>query len=143
MNYILIKYLHFISIFGMLSFLVAELCLVKPTLTRGEIKRINQLDGLYGLFSMLAVGAGLLLWFVVGKPAEFYYNAVFYVKIGIVTLVGLLSIGPTVFYFKQRKGHPDEGVKVPDNVRNLIRLQLALLVLVPLFAVMMANGWRF
>lgn len=140
--YIFVKYLHIVSIFGMISFLVAELVLVKQSMNRGEIKQLSKLDGFYGLMSILAVGAGFTLWFGVGKPAEFYANVIFYIKIGMVSLVGILSIWPTVFFIKQRKGEFDELVTTPNYIRKLIIFQLALLAVAPFLAITMAQGVR-
>ncbi|MFT6868226.1 MAG: putative membrane protein [Cyclobacteriaceae bacterium] len=142
-DYILVKYIHLLAIFGMLSFLVAELMLVKRTLTRGDISKLSKLDGLYGLMSILAVGAGLTLWFGVGKPAEFYDNPVFHIKVGLVVIVGLLSIAPTVYYIKQRKGDHEELIAIPAYVRRFIILQILILASVPLLAIVMAQGVRF
>ncbi|MEO9474694.1 MAG: DUF2214 family protein [Cyclobacteriaceae bacterium] len=139
-SYIIVKYIHFLSIFGMLSFLVAELVMVKKSLTRSQISLIGKVDGLYGLASVLVVGAGFMLWFGVGKPAAFYNNPIFHVKVGLALVVGLISIAPTVFYIKNRKGAPNDIVEVPARIRKLIILQLTVLGLIPLLAVLMANG---
>lgn len=127
----------------MLSFLVAELSLIRNQLSRSQIMIISKLDGLYGLTSILAVGAGFALWFGVGKPAEFYNNPVFHVKLSLAILVGLISIIPTVFFIKNRKGDENQQVLLPNHIKTLIILQLTLLGVIPLFAVMMANGIRF
>lgn len=141
--YIIVKYIHFLSIFGMLSFLVAELAMVKKSLTRSQVSLIGKIDGLYGLASVLVVGAGFILWFGVGKPAAFYNNPIFHIKIGLALIVGLISIIPTVFYIKNRKGDSGDIVEVPTRIKKLIILQLTILGLIPLLAVLMANGVKF
>ncbi|MEP0367210.1 MAG: DUF2214 family protein [Cyclobacteriaceae bacterium] len=141
--YIIVKYIHFLSIFGMLSFLFAELVMVKNSISRDEISLISKIDGLYGLMAVLVVGAGFTLWFGVGKPEEFYNNPIFHIKIGLAVLVGLISIIPTVFYIKNRKGDPNAMVVVPARIKKLIILQLTILAFIPLLAVLMANGIKF
>lgn len=132
-----------VSIFGMLSFLVSELILVQNILSRKEISFISKIDALYGLVSIIAVGAGFTLWFGVGKPASFYENPVFYTKLFLAIVVGLISIWPTVYFIKNRKGEKDDIITVDNKIKKLIVLQLILLGIIPLFATMMANGIRF
>jgi putative membrane protein len=139
-SYVLVKYLHFISIFSMVSLLVVELFLLKPQMTRQELKRLSRIDGLYGIASIAVVAAGLTLWFGVGKGAAFYANPLLYIKVGIVIVVGLVSIIPTVYYIRQGKGDPAEQTDTPRHIRQLVILQLSILSVVPLLATMMAQG---
>ncbi len=142
---ILFRYLHFISIFAIVGGLVGEHLLLKKRMTRGEIARLFVLDGIYGFGAILAVAAGLTLWFGVGKPAEVYsQNWIFHLKVGLAVLLGLLSIYPTVFFFRNRRGDDlNELVDIPNNVVWLIRLELLLLVFIPLCATLMARGVGF
>lgn len=139
---ILLRYLHFISIFFLVSALVAEHLLLKGQMTRSEIQRLAIVDAIYGISALLAVTAGLFLWFGVGKPSIFYtQNWIFHVKVTLVILMAILSIYPTVFFIKHRKGSsPEELVTIPRSVKMLVRLELTLVLLIPLFAVFMAKG---
>jgi putative membrane protein len=138
---ILLRYLHFISIFAVVSTVVAEHLILKPQMTRREIKRLSSIDGVYGLASILVVGAGLTMWFGVGKPAEYYtQNWIFLTKMGLFVIVGLLSIYPSVFFARQRKGDPAELVELPNSIKWSIRAELLLLALIPLMATLMARG---
>ncbi|MEM7551429.1 MAG: DUF2214 family protein [Bacteroidota bacterium] len=138
---ILVRYLHFIGILLVFSMVVAELVLVKRTLTRAQIKKIAVFDGIYGAASIITVLAGLSLWFWVGKPPEFYTgNHVFYTKIGLFILVGLISLYPTIFFVKNRKGDLDENVDIPKNIIRAIRIELAILFVIPMLASLMAYG---
>jgi putative membrane protein len=141
---IIVRYLHFLCVIVLVGALVGEFLLVKPRLQRKEIARILKLDTTYGISSIVLVGAGLTLWMGVGKPADFYtYNWIFHTKLGLVILLGILSIRPTVFFFRERKGAPDEWVDVPTGVRTLIRIEVALLAVIPLLAGLMAKGIGF
>jgi putative membrane protein len=141
---IIVRYLHFLCVIILVGALVGEFLLVKPRLQRKEIARILKLDTTYGISSIVLVGAGLTLWMGVGKPADFYtYNWIFHTKLGLVILLGILSIRPTVFFFRERKGTPDEWVDVPTGVRTLIRIEVALLAVIPLLAGLMAKGIGF
>lgn len=139
---IIVKYLHFIFIFVVVSCVVAEHLLLKPQMTKAEIKRLSTIDGIYGLASILVVAAGLTLWFGIGKPAEFYtQNHIFLTKVVLFVFVGLLSIHPTVFFLKNRKGDDlEEVVDIPKAIKMVIRLELLILFTMPLLATMMAKG---
>lgn len=138
---ILIKYLHFICIFAIISSIVGEHLLLKPQMTREEIKRLAILDAVYGYATILLLAAGFSLWFWVGKPAEYYSkNWVFHLKIGLFVIVGLLSIYPTIFINKQKKGTKSDLVDVPPSIKYIIRLELLILFIMPLTASLMAKG---
>ncbi|MEL6924636.1 MAG: DUF2214 family protein [Bacteroidota bacterium] len=138
-----IRYLHFISLFTLVASLVGEHLLIRKEMMRSELTRMATLDGIYGLSAIVAVGAGLTLWFAVGKPAEFYSkNWIFHLKVGLAILMGVLSIWPTVFYIRNRrkKEQADESIAIPRYVFILLRIQILLLLFIPLCAVLMARG---
>lgn len=137
---IFFRYLHFISLFTAVSALVSEHLLLRPQLTRGELKRIYRIDGIYGLSAILFVSAGMFLWFGTGN-AEFYTkNWIFHTKVTLAIISGLLSIIPTIFFFKQRKGDADEVVDVPKHLKMYVRMQLMIMFVIPLLATLMAAG---
>ena len=140
-DFILIKYVHFIAIFFVVATLAGETLLLKPSLKRKEIYRLSRIDMIYGLSTMVVLGAGFILWFAVGKPASFYSsNWIFVLKLVLFGVVGILSILPTVFFNKNRKGDADEEIEVPDKIKYMIYAEIGVLLLIPLFAVLMANG---
>jgi putative membrane protein len=142
---ITLRYLHFISIFGIVSSLVSEHLLLKKNLTRAEIGRIARVDAIYGISALLLLGAGLTLWFSgAGKPTVFYSkNWIFHTKITCFLIVGLLSIYPTVFFIKARKGNQNESVEIPKSIFWMLRFELLLLFIIPLLAGLMAKGIGF
>lgn len=142
---ILLRYVHFVCIFTIASVLVAEHLLLKKELTRQEIGRLARIDAVYGLAALLLVSAGLTLWLgSVGKPAIYYSkNWIFHLKLTLFTTIGLLSIYPTVFFIKNRKGNPHEMVAIPGTIFWLLRLELLLLFTIPLLAGLMARGVGF
>jgi putative membrane protein len=139
---IFLRYIHFICIFAVVSSLVAEHLLLKPSLKRKEIGRLAKIDGIYGFAVLVLLAAGMTLWLGGhGKPMEFYtQNALFQTKLGLFLLIGLLSIYPTVFFFKKRKGDPTELVEIPISIFWTIRLELFLVFIIPLLAGLMAKG---
>jgi len=139
---IFLRYVHFICIFIIFSTLVSEHLLLKKELARQEIGRLAKIDAVYGIAALALLSAGLTLWLgSVGKPAVYYSkNWVFHTKLTLFLLVGLLSIHPTVFFIRNRKGSPEETIQIPKSVFMALRAELALLVIIPLLAGLMAKG---
>lgn len=140
-TFLIIKYLHFVGIFGVVGSLFAETVMIKSQMTRRELRRLAGVDGIYGLSAVVTLTMGMMLWLGVGKPAEFYStNWIFHTKLFSFVLVGILSVWPTVFFLKSRKGEEMELVEIPKRMILLIKVELVLVFLIPLFATLMANG---
>ena len=139
---VVVRYLHFIGIFTWVSALVAQWLLLKPRLSRAEIQRLMKIDRVYGISAVVVVGMGLTLWFGVGKPAEFYNtNGIFHTKVTLAVLVGILSLIPSLFFARNRKGEDLlEEIEVPRKIRSIVSLELILMAIIPLLASLMAAG---
>jgi putative membrane protein len=139
---IILRYLHFISIFAIVSVLVAEHLLLKKIMTRTELGRLSRIDAVYGLAAITLLGAGLTLWLgSIGKPTEFYSkNWIFQIKISMFIVIGLLSIYHTVFFIKNRKGPRDETVEIPKSIFWMFRMELLLIFIIPILAGLMSKG---
>jgi putative membrane protein len=139
---IILRYIHFISIFAIVGSLVSEHLLLKKSMTRGELGRVARIDAVYGIAALTLLTAGLTLWLgSVGKPSWYYsMNWIFHIKITLFVLIGLLSIYPTVFFLRNRKGTASETVDVPSTVFMMLRIELLLLFIIPLLAGLMAHG---
>lgn len=143
MDEIFVRYLHFIGIIVLAGTLVAEHMLLTGQVSLTQMKKIARIDMAYGVSSLVVLGAGLSLWFLFGKPSEFYTaNGVFHGKVTLFVLMGLLSIFPTLFINKASRSK-EPLITVPKRVINIIRAELACLVLIPLLAVFMAKGFGF
>lgn len=142
---IVLRYLHFVSIFAIVSSLVSEHLLLKKTLLRSEVSRLATIDAVYGIAALTLLAVGLTLWLGgVGKPAVYYTkNWIFHTKITLFATVGLLSIYPTVFFLKNRKGNQNDKIEIPKSIFWLLRFELLLLFIIPLLAGLMARGVGF
>lgn len=142
---IILRYLHFISIFAIVCSLVSEHLLLKNSLSRRELDRLSKIDAVYGLAALVLLGVGMTLWLGgIGKPTDFYSkNPIFHVKLTLFVLIGILSIYPTVFFLKNRKGDPEEEIAVPKGIFWSLRLELLLLFVIPILAGLMAKGIGF
>ena len=140
-----LRYIHFVSIFTIVGTLVSEHMLLKKELTRAEIGKLARIDAVYGIAAVVLVTAGLTLWLgSFGKPSIYYTkNWIFHTKLTCFILVGLLSIYPTVFFIKNRKGNQSESVAIPNAVFWMLRLELTLLFIIPLLAGLMSRGVGF
>lgn len=142
---ILLRYVHFISIFVIVGVLTSEHLLLKKSLTRMDLRRLARIDAVYGVAAVTLIAAGLTLWLGgFGKPAIYYSkNWVFHLKLFFFLCIGILSIYPTVFFIRNRRGDPNEIVTVPASVFWMLRLELILLAVIPLLAGLMAHGVGF
>lgn len=142
---IILRYLHFISIFAIVGSLVSEHLLLRNSLSRRELDRLSKIDAVYGLAALVLLGVGMTLWLGgIGKPTDFYSkNPIFHVKLTLFVLIGILSIYPTVFFLKNRKGDPEEEVAVPKGIFWSLRLELLFLFAIPILAGLMAKGIGF
>ncbi len=142
---IVLRYLHFVSVFAIVSSLVSEHLLLKKELTRSEIGRISRIDAVYGIAALMLLIVGLTLWFgSFGKPAIVYTkNWIFHTKLTLFVLVGLLSIYPTIFFIKNRNGDQEEKIMIPKSIFWMLRFELLLLFIIPLLAGLMARGVGF
>lgn len=140
MEEIIVRYIHFLGIIGLSSALIAEHLLVAPNVTQKQMKKLALVDAIYGISAVLVLATGLIMWFMIGKPAEFYTsNGLFHVKLTLFVIIALLSIYPTVFFLKNRKVNSD-SIAVPKKLIMMLRVEILLLLLIPLFAVLMARG---
>jgi putative membrane protein len=139
---IIVKYFHFIGIFGMVSALFAEQILVKKEVSRAVIKKLARIDLMYGMSALVALATGLLQWFVVGRAAElFSRNWIFHTKLTLFVGALILSIIPTIYFIKNRKGGSDDDIlKVPAKVKVIIMLEMIAIFIIPLLAILMSRG---
>ncbi len=141
MDEMLVRYIHFLGIISLAAGLVTEQFLVSKEVSANQMRKIATADAICGIGTLLILVSGILLWFAVGKPAEFYSgNWVFYTKLTIFLGIIVLAIYPAVFFIKNRNSELTV-INVPRSVIILIRVELALLFTVPLLAVFMAKGF--
>jgi len=139
--YILVKYLHYLGILAVFSSLVGEHLLIADKMSRKSIQRLSIVDAVYGMGAILVTVAGFLLWFKFGKPSDFYSNGwIIWVKLSVFGVVGAISLIPTFYFLAERKGSPEEIVDIPKKMKMIIRIELTLLIIMPLLGAMMAQG---
>lgn len=142
----LVAYVHYLAMISIAVTLVLEHIYCVRGLADGRVPMLARIDGIYGLAAVMMIVTGIarVVWY--GKGAAFYlHNPVFHVKMALFVAVGLLSIPPTLQFLRWRRSLRSgaTGVVTDYQVRRLqlyIRAELALFVLIPLLAALMARG---
>jgi putative membrane protein len=143
---LIFSYLHFILVFVMVGSLAGELLLVRPGLDSATLKRVGMIDAIYGAGAVLLLLAGFGRMYFGLKDADFYWQSgAFHIKLTLFVLIALASLPPTIRYLQWRKGFKEGGrTSVSDSeiasVRRWLHAEAGLLVLMPLFAGLMARG---
>jgi putative membrane protein len=138
---------HFILIFALVGILGAEAALVRQGMDGMQASRVAVLDRFYGAAAGLLLVAGFLRVFYGARGADFYlHNPVFWAKIAVFALIGVLSIPPTVrFIVWHGRARKEPGFQpAADEVRGVQRLivaQAAVLAVIPVLAGLMARGY--
>lgn len=143
---VLLAYVHHIAAFALVAILFVEMALCKPGMSPAQVRTLARYDGMYGAFAavLLVVGTMRVFWGI--KGAQFYaQNPVFHAKVGLFILIGLLSVPPTLRYFRWRAALKADAQFTPDaneikGARRFIHIQAGLMVFLPLLAALMARG---
>ena len=133
---------HHLLAFGLFGILFAELMLVRPGMDVATVRRVAVIDLVFGALAGLILVVGFARATMAAKGWAYYeHNAVFWAKIGVFLLIGLLSAPPTISYIRWRKaGVAPSDVQVA-GVRRLLHAEVALFALLPALAAAMARGY--
>ena len=137
---------HHLLVFAIVAIFAMQLTLVRPGLDAAGATRLGAIDGAYGALSLAVIAVGFAR-VVYGLKGWDYYSGywVFWAKVGVFLLVGLLSIRPTMRFQRWRKAAAaDPGYTVPQaeiaSTRRLLHLEALPLALIPVLAAMLARG---
>jgi putative membrane protein len=134
-------FLHHVAAFALVAALAVEFVLIRGELSAASARRLARTDMILGISAGVLLAAGLLRVFYFEKGAAYYFHsAAFLAKLVLFALVAALSIYPTVKFISWRKGI--DAASVPA-VRRIIHLEMAGVVLIVLFAALMADGIGF
>lgn len=138
--------LHHIIAFALTACLVYEFVAFRKELTVLEARRIQRVDLVYGIAAGLMIIFGLLRVYFFEKGPNYYLsNHVFWMKMVLFVIIGLLSIYPTIRYIKWNPMLAENKMpEIPEreykNIRLLLWLEMAALVLILFAAPLMARG---
>ncbi len=145
----LITYFHFIGIFILISTLILEYVLFEKSLSNNTAKLISQADVWYGISAVIIVISGLLKLFYFGKGSTYYINnSIFWGKMALFSIIGLLSIMPTIRFIKWRKKiKQGEGIQLNElefkRTKRIILLEIIFFLFIPFLATLMARGFGY
>jgi putative membrane protein len=140
-------YVHYLSFMLTFGALAVESQTLKKDISLEDAWRLVIADTIYGLSATTVLITGILRVLYFGKGQDYYLSSpIFYTKVGIFVIVGLLSLYPTFLFISWIKTLRD---RQPPNLELskvqilswMIRGELIGLVLIPLFATLLARGF--
>jgi putative membrane protein len=138
---------HHLAIFTLAATLAAELALLTITIDAVAIRRLARIDTAYGIAAAVVVIAGVLRVFFGAKGYEYYVaNHIFWTKMALFLIVGLLSIPPTLRYLKWNRALRADTTFRPATVeigrlRRYLWAEAAFFMAIPVAAAAMARGY--
>lgn len=143
----ILAYLHILAILTMVVFISSEAALCRVQwLNAAVVERLARIDMVYGMaaIAVLLTGIARTIWGVKGT-AWYWTNPLLHLKLTLFVIVGVLSIFPTLTYFRWRKTLRATGqLPVEADIRKtrrLVMIQAHLIALIPLVAVFFARGF--
>jgi putative membrane protein len=142
----LFAFLHHLAAFVLVSALAIELMLIRQELTLATARRLQVVDAILGASAGTLLIVGLLRVFFFEKGAAYYWsNHAFLAKFSLFVIVALLSVVPTVTFLSWNKAvkqgqAPVVAVQKVRRLRMIIHIELGAIVLILLFAAIMARG---
>lgn len=146
---IFIPYLHFIGIMLMMSALFTEYMLIKSQLVKDRIRLLTVVDLVFGISAAIVIVSGLLRWFLVDAKGAGYFNTqpFFHIKLTLFVLMIVLSIFPSRKFhsWKRMSRKDDQFEPSAKEVRKqllIIRIEMTLMLIIPILAVLVNQGIR-
>jgi len=143
----ILPYLHMLAILTMVVFLSSEAALCRiQWLNAAVVERLARVDMVYGIAAIAVLATGIArTWWGVKGTAWYWTNPLLHLKLALFIIVGVLSIFPTLTYFRWRKALRASGTLPAEadirKTRRLVMVQAHLIALIPLVAVFFARGF--
>src|SRR5580692_7688990 len=133
---------HHLLIFAIFGIICAEFWAVRSGLSAASIARIGSLDLWYGVLAAAVIVVGFCRAIFAAKGWAYYsHNAFFWAKLGCFAVIGLLSVPPTLAFMRWRRSALAPTDSDVRSARRYLHWELALFVLLPIFAAAMARGY--
>jgi len=141
-----VAYVHYLGIILCFGSLIYERIALKTDLNKRETISIIIADAIYGIAGLAILITGILRVKYFGQGSEFYTNnPIFWIKVSLYILVGLISLYPTITYVLW--AIPLSKNKLPVITDNLVQrfnliitTELVGFAIIPFFATLMARG---
>jgi putative membrane protein len=141
-----LAWLHYLAMMFVAAALIAEHLMFTPRPDRAVARKLVTVDLIYGISLVLVFATGIGRLFHGGKGVLFYMqNGAYHTKFALFVLMAIVWLYPAVKFFgwrRQLKSGDAPAMSEAEARRVLmaIRLQLVILVVLPLLAAMMARG---
>ena len=139
-------FLHHLAAFTLVAALAIEFLLIRQPVTLENARRLMAVDGIFGASAGVLLVVGLLRVFFFEKGYVYYFTShAFLTKLALFILIGIASAIPTIEFLRWRAAvkagrAPEVAAKKILTIRRIIHWELAGVVLILLFAAMMAKG---
>ena len=142
----IVAYVHYLGIILCFGALIFERIILKINLSKKETISIIIADVIYGIAGLAILITGILRVKFYGQGGEFYTsNPLFWIKVSLYILVGLISLYPTTTYILWAV--PLSKNKLPVISENLVKrfkviimTELVCFAVIPIFATLMSRG---
>ena len=142
----LVAYTHYLGIILCFGSLLFERLTLKVDLNRNQTISMIIADVVYGIAGVAILVTGILRVNYFGQGSDFYTdNPIFWIKVSLYILVGLLSLYPTTTYILwaiplRKNKLPQISEKLVKRFKLIITTELIGFATIPLFATLMARG---
>jgi putative membrane protein len=139
-------FLHHLAAFTLVAALAIEFMLIREEITAANAKRLVIVDTVFGASAGVLLVVGLLRVFFFEKGYAYYFTShAFLTKLALFIVVGVASAIPTIEFMRWRKvlkagQAPSVDPEKIRTIRKIMHWELAGIVLILLFAAMMAKG---
>ena len=141
-----VAYIHYLGIILCFGALMFERIILKQNLSKNETISIIIADVIYGIAGLAILITGILRVKYYGQGGEFYTgNPVFWVKVSLYIIIGLISLYPTTTYILwaiplSKNKLPDISENLVKRFRLIIMTELVGFAVIPFFATLMSRG---
>ncbi len=142
---IIVAWIHYIGIMLLLASLLGEHLLLKQEMAVSAVRAIQTLDTVYGASATIVLVTGIMRMFLEKGAAYYNHHIAFHILFGIFVIAALISIYPTVIFLRWRNDtRAGRGQQLERSqfkkIQMMIRVEMTLMLLAPLFATWMAHG---
>jgi putative membrane protein len=143
----ILAYLHLLAILTMVVFIASEAALCRVEwLNAAVVERLAKVDMVYGIAAIAVLATGVArTWWGIKGTAWYWTNPLLHVKLTLFIIVGVISIFPTLTYFRWRKALRSSGSLPAEaeirKTRKLVMIQAHIIAVIPLVAVFLARGF--
>jgi putative membrane protein len=142
---IVVAWFHYASLMLLIAAVLGEMVVLKPQITVAEARVLQRLDNTYGASAALLLATGVARVFLEKGVAYYLHHGAFHILVTLFVVIGLLSIYPTVVFLRWRgeiKADRAPAISAEQfrRLRLILRIEIVLLLIAPLFAAWMAHG---